>query len=1237
MNALRLARFLFGVSLVALLAVSLPASLQAQVGSTTDILTGKVGGPGGAPLVGVRVDATSVETQVTRSKLTNDKGQWTIVFPDGGGAYRVTFKYLGMAPLTITMAHQADEDRLVANVSMSPVAAQLSEVVVRANNRGNPQLRPEAGATERTLNPDQMARLPIDAGDLATLAALAPGVVGFAGSDSTAAAFSVAGQATNQNQITLDGLTFGTTGVPQEAVRSTRVITNTYDVSRGQFSGGQVASTTRSGTNFVQGSFNYSLRDPSLGVDDGDPTGFGQGYTQNQLSGGLGGPLIKNKLFAFGSFQVRRRTDLLQSLTAANDITLERLGTSPDSVARFLNLLGDYGLSTGTPFVSPDRTGDNYTMLTRIDYNVTDMHTLTLRGDWRWQGQDPSRIGSYALPQTGGNTKSWGGGAMATVTSHFETGFINELRAYASNDTRHTSPFLDLPQGRVLVASRLPDGSTGLSTLSFGGNPGMPQSENNDNLELTNELSWLSGGGGHRFKLGALLNSGRFLQDLTNNRYGTFSFNSLADLEAGVPSWFSRTLAPRVKSGTSYNAAAYLGDSWRRSTAWQFTYGLRLEGSHFSGAPLYNPRVDTLFGFRTDKFPNEVHISPRVGFTWTIGGAGDRGGGGPGGGGGRRGAGGGFPQGGFPQGGFQQPFGVLRGGVGEFRGRAPTQLFSSAQDATGLVNTQAQLTCIGAAVPTPNFPLYEQSVDNIPSACAAAGPLPPSAMPRSNVTVFDPSFAAPRSWRASLGFQRRVLERFNFTLDGTYAWGVAQTGRSDLNLLATPRFGLSTEGNRPVYVPPGSIVPATGSTSLAGSRARPQYGQVFVLRSNLASRTGQVTVGLGGFTTRGIVFQSSYTMQRSRDESSFNSTAGNPNVVQWATSDLERRHQFLTTVTYPIRPAFEVTAIARLSSGAAFTPVVGGDVNGDGARNDRAFIYDPAAAPDTALAKGMSRLLARAPAPARSCLQQQMGTVASRNSCAGPWTPSLDLQTNLRPSAFGLDRRLTLSLITVNLLTGIDQLFHGSGNLHGWGQQVRSDPTLLYVRGFDASARRFIYQVNERFGDTRGSANAFRSPFQIALQARYAIGPDPARERLQAAFGRGGQGGGGDFLSRIDRLIPNPITAIIGLRDSIGLSAEQVTKLQMIADSLAAKNKIIADTVRQQIEKAGANPNPAALFAQLNPKLADVRANNAIALKDAEGILTAEQWAKVPPSVKNVNGGRGGQGRPGGPPRNPPG
>src|SRR5205823_11955323 len=212
-----------------------------------------------------------------------------------------------------------------------------------------------------------------------------------------------------------------------------------------------------------------------------------------------------------------------------------------------------------------------------------------------------------------------------------------------------------------------------------------------------------------------------------------------------------------------------------------------------------------------------------------------------------------------------------------------------------------------------------------------------------------------------------------------YARGVSQYGFRDLNLVSAPRFTLPDEADRPVYVPADSIVPTSGALSVLNSRVNPQFGQVLAISSDLRSDTRQLTIAINRATRRGATLQLSYTLTRARDQSSFSccaagqgfaaaTTAGDANVREWATSAFQRRHSFLATVTYPVTAALELAAIGRLSSGAPFTPLVGSDVNGDGARNDRAFVFDPATASDTALVNGMRALLAGAPAGGRGGL-----------------------------------------------------------------------------------------------------------------------------------------------------------------------------------------------------------------------------------------------------------------------------
>ncbi|HEX7023965.1 MAG TPA: Spy/CpxP family protein refolding chaperone, partial [Gemmatimonadales bacterium] len=360
----------------------------------------------------------------------------------------------------------------------------------------------------------------------------------------------------------------------------------------------------------------------------------------------------------------------------------------------------------------------------------------------------------------------------------------------------------------------------------------------------------------------------------------------------------------------------------------------------------------------------------------------------------------------------------------------------------------------------------------------------------------------------------------------------------------------------------------------------------------------------------------------------------------------ERKHSFLGVVTWPATAALEITGIGRLTAGTPYTPLVGGDINGDGSRNDRAFIYNPAGAPDTAIGNGMQRLLDRASAGARNCLEKQMGSIASRNSCRGPWQPSLDLQLNYRPAWGGLQRRLTMSLVTSNLLAGMDQLFHGTSNLRGWGQVVRPSTTLLSVRGFDPAVNRYIYTVNERFGATSAGTNAFRVPFQVGIQLRYTLGQSGIGALFGGFGGRGGGGGGGgggegirgaargaaaggDFTNRFASLIPNPIKEILDLRIGLKLSDDQEKQLTVLSDTLVARNEVLARSLQTEMAKLGANPDGARLMTVIRPRMEEGQKQMQAALQAAKAILTAEQWNYLPERIRNPRGQRpGGAQRP---------
>jgi hypothetical protein len=1231
----------------------LPAGLAAQVGATTDILTGVVTDGTGAPVAQIVVEATAVETEIVRGARTDARGRYTILFPDGGGQYRLTFRGIGFQPVTRIVVRYDDEDRLVTNVQLSAIAAQLAEVRVEA--RRPPPVggidAPTPGTTERVLTPEQLARLPIDASDLALLALLAPGVVSVAGTDSTAAGFSVAGQRPEANATTLDGASFGGSSVPQEGLRSSRVITNSYDVARGQFSGGQVSLTSRGGNNLTQGSFTWGLRDEELTFGDDARDPFARGYSQNQISGGAGTAIIRNKLFIFGSGQGRIRNDAFQTLLNAPSSTLDRLGTNADSAARFIALAAAAGSPIPTTLLDT-RSSDDYTSLLRLDWTVSQSHSLSLRGDGRYNRQDPTRTSGLALPEVAGNNKSTAGGVQLTMSSRFGFQVLNEFRAYLNGSEQEGTPFNALPQGRVQVTSEVEGGGFGVATYQFGGNPGAARKSRASTLEASNEVSWIPSFGGHRFKLGLLYKESDNTQDVTSNRYGTYTYQSLADLEANRPSTFSRTLAPTVRSTTGVDQALYLGDVWRTPAGIQITLGARLERSSFKGVPAYNPEAETLFGIRTDRLPTETHFSPRLGVSYTPNGGGQG----------------------------EPPKYSFRGGFGDFRSPIPSNLVGSAQAATGLSAAETQLYCLGDAVPLPDWQGFRSDANAIPTGCAGAASPLPTRLP--GVTVFDEHFVAARAWRASVGVTRRFGIARSLNLNLSWARGVGQSGVTDLNL-GTRQFALANEAGRPVYADAASISTLSGAVLLAASRREAQYGQVFELDSELGSKSLQATVGFNGAVlSKGILYNISYTASHVTDQGSGGNgrgfggqnTAGDPNERDWARSDFARTHSLLATVTWPISSLIELTTISRLSSGQSYTPMVSGDVNGDGSRNDRAFVFDPAAAgTDPAIAEAMGRLLSSTSGGARECLATQMGQIATRNSCLGPWQPSIELQLNLRPNLFGLERRLAISITTQNLLGGIDQLVHGADGIKGWGQATRPDGTLLYVRGFDANTSQFQYQVNERFGATGVQGNAIRIPFQVGIQARLSLGPNRPGSLGQiggrgfgggrgggggiggGGIGGGGFGGGGDrgaaggpgggagirgllapgdstsFLARFTGLVANPAQQIIDRRIQLRLTEAQVTALTIASDSFNVGVVALAQALEEKVAGLGANPDPQRAMTLIRPAMTGAQALRRQALEAAQKVLTPEQWGALPAALTRqppAQGGPGAQRRP---------
>jgi hypothetical protein len=1262
-----------------LLVLLLPHAAAAQA----DVLTGRVVGPEGRPLAGARVEVLSVETEIVRSGLTDSNGRYMIIFPDGGGRYVLRISFLGMADIVEAVVREAGEELLLTNVTMAAQAIALDAITVRA--QAPPPGQGQAGEQTTHLSQELLNRLPLPDLDPSTVALLSAGVVSTElDSLSGRLGFSVAGMSDLLNQVTLDGVLMGLggLGVPEEGVRQTQITTSTFDASRGGFAGGLVAMTTSRGTNRAGGAFSYRLDDDALQLRSAATT---NAFTRHNLGGSWGGPIVRNRLFYNASFQFARNVNHRFALAANDPAAAQRSGVTPDSIARFLSILeSDFGVPTFGQTGAYNQTSEDVRFQGRVDWNLMQRrgqsHTLSARFNVNVNTQDSTRIRELDLAQRGGDTERDNRMAALTLNSRLRTNWTNALNLSFSESWNEALPFTEMPEGIVRVTSDFEDGTRDTRSLTFGGNRTMPSAAYGRDLQLANDLSLLVPVGHqlHRLKLGGSLQRTRDISRSTDNLFGSFTYASLEDFAANRPDRFERALTERETRTGRVNTGVYVGDTWRISQPLEITLGLRWDHARLDATPAYNPAVETTFGRRTDLVPQASGFSPRIGFSYRLN---------------------------RPQ----QPSRSLTGGIGVFAGRAPSQLFAQAFRQTGLADADQRLICIGDAVPIPDWDAYMRDPLSVPTACAEGGEgVPPSlALRAPAVTLLGENQRLPSSLRVDLGYRTQLARFVTANTRYLYSRGFGLWGYRDLNLDESRSFTLGTEG-RPYFGDPSGIVAATGAVSMATSRRSADFGNVFEVTSDRRSAAHQLSTQLMGMLSQRTTVMANYTLGFARDQGSAGGggfggfggggvaittpTAGSPNDVEWAVSSTDRRHTLNLVVSHAFRPTFELSAMGRVSSGAPFTPIVNRDINGDGLRNDRAFVFDPASPVDAEVATAMTRLLAASPGRVRDCLEAQFGRIADRNSCRNGWTQSLDLRAGIRPNLPRLERRFTVSVDARNVLTGVDQLLHGRDGMKGWGEGRMADPTLLYVRGFDPATRSFSYEINEGFGQTRRGSNAFRNPFALTISARVTLGGQPQiANRGFGSFGgmvamgmggfgggagggRGGMGGFGgrggfdpamlagmreafgmfmgggdvDAAALLGTAIANPLPRVLALRDSIGMSAAQAARIEALSDTLDAQLaqrraalEPVVESLRQAVQGGRGAPQPQQLMqrvqSEVQPQLDGAQREVMAALRLAERELGEEQWNRLPAELRAqpqagraALAGMGGMGGPGG-------
>lgn len=301
------------------LVVVVATSAVAQ--TTTGSVRGYVTASGGAPVADAQVALRLVATNEMRGATTNATGFYYLpgLRP---GTYQMNVRRVGFAPQTRTVQVMIGET-LDLNISSEAVATTLSTVEITSERNGTQTRTSEVGTN---ISREQITNLPTFERNVLDLAKLAPGISAQSvnNSDKFIAA---GGQPAEAVNVFVDGATYkndvlrgGVVGqdaskgnpFPQGAIDEFRVLTQNYKAEYQKAASAIIVATTKSGTNQTEADFfaygvgkAYVARDEfAVRNNSARPN-----YQRIQAGANVGGPIIRDKLFYFGTYELNFRDE----------------------------------------------------------------------------------------------------------------------------------------------------------------------------------------------------------------------------------------------------------------------------------------------------------------------------------------------------------------------------------------------------------------------------------------------------------------------------------------------------------------------------------------------------------------------------------------------------------------------------------------------------------------------------------------------------------------------------------------------------------------------------------------------------------------------------------------------------------------------------------------------------------------------------------------------------------------
>jgi hypothetical protein len=919
---------------LAALAITLHPAVSTGQGVTTSALTGTVTSTDGQPISTAAVTAVHVPSgTIYRARVTSS-GRYNLPNLRVGGPYRITATSIGYEPrsesdvtLALGQASRVDFRLIRAAVTLEGVTVTAEkDALLNAGRTG-------ASMTVSQLKVAVTPSIKRSTRDLTKLDPRSDGNMSFAGRNWLYNNISVDGSYFN-NPYGLDdpapGGQSNAEPIPYDAVAELQVSLAPFDVREGGFTGANINTVTKSGTNQFRGSvYSFARNDAFQGNEvSGSKVVANPDLQYNQTGISLSGPIMTDKLFFYINGEVERTkdpgSDFVASTGGASGLGISRVQASVmDAIRQRMMTAYNYdpGAYQGYFFHT-----DNNKLIAKLDWNIAPSQTLSFRYNYLDAKRD---LGPHPFVLSFANT---GRGPNATSLPFYKSGYAinNGLNSYALEHNSRSSRFANrffasynrFRDFREPFSEDFPTidiGEGGVTYTTLGHEPfSIHNILDQDVWQLTDNVNYFRGK--HVFTLGTNFESFDFFNSFNIFRHGVFflpefipigsTFSSLKEFfDATAPGPNQKNFKSMIGSGPYKGENIHVGqlslygqDELLATDRLKLTLGLRMDFPMYFTDPVDNAFSRGLKALDENRKPEVVDqsklpgttvmFSPRLGFNWNA--AGER-------------------------------STQIRGGTGVFTGRVP-------------------FVWIGNVISNPgNNPLL--APPNAPIPTKKGSVLAPS----FDLNAMPSDFKWPQVWTSDIGVDQQLPWGVLGTLEAIYTKDLQAVYVRNADLVAPKR---TLPDGRPYYGGAGNNeLNADGGAG------------IYVIDNTDQGYSFNLTGQLRKTFMRSIDASLGYSFNKAKNSLKSTEIAsvlwanqpvkGDPNKPELSYSEFGQRHRFVGSASYSKqwseRYKTQVGFFAELAEGNRFAGAGGnrysfiysGDVNGDG-QGGNDLIYIPA-------------------------------------------------------------------------------------------------------------------------------------------------------------------------------------------------------------------------------------------------------------------------------------------------------